>query len=136
MDQDTLVKEQIDAGAEYVTKLDQVLPLTAAFWLKTTLDGRWYLYVAPEQMRTGTGVGLAARPVMQVARELQDPNINPLFTVKLVASDDPLTLAALDYLQLYGGTKPVRVDAPVFGDRAIEGAYLYPLLAAAQGKPA
>jgi hypothetical protein len=34
MDQGQLVSEEIDAGAELVRRLDQYVPVKAAFWVK------------------------------------------------------------------------------------------------------
>ena len=40
MDRGTLVKEEIDAGAEF----DRFAPIKAAFWLKASGDDFRYLY--------------------------------------------------------------------------------------------
>ena len=43
MDQGPLVTEQIDAGAKLVNDFDRRTPLQAAFWLKESEVGEWYL---------------------------------------------------------------------------------------------
>jgi hypothetical protein len=46
MDQEVLVKEQIDAGSELLARLVAGgLDVSAAFWTKAEGDDRWYLYL-------------------------------------------------------------------------------------------
>ena len=48
MDQGPLVIEQIDAGARFLAEFEKKIPVMAAFWLKASEEGSWYLYVASE----------------------------------------------------------------------------------------
>ena len=61
MDQGQLVSEEIDAGAELVRRLDQYVPVKAAFWVKDSEEGQWYLYIASDQI-TDTNLGAAYYP--------------------------------------------------------------------------
>jgi hypothetical protein len=50
MDQTTLVTPEIDAGAELIRRLDRSVPVRAAFWVKDSDEGQWYLYIASDQL--------------------------------------------------------------------------------------
>ena len=53
MDQGPLVIQEVDEGEELVRRLDRVLPVKVAFWLKETEEGPWYLYIASDQIDDG-----------------------------------------------------------------------------------
>lgn len=122
MDPDLLVMEQIEVGAEFLRRLEKNVHVGAAFWLKASVDERWYLYVAsPEITRPDIRTGYGA--LLQAAGSMPAPRIDP-FRVKFVTMDDPLIRAALNVQQLYlagwyrGGQ---------FGGVSVEAAYFYPL---------
>jgi hypothetical protein len=48
-----MLTEEIDAGAELVRRLEKALPVHAAFWVKATEGGPWYLCIASDQLRSG-----------------------------------------------------------------------------------
>lgn len=124
MDQGPLVIEQIDAGMEFVDRLEEHLPVRAAFWMKAADGGRWYLYIASDQINhSPLGAGYAT--VSRVAREMDDPNLDP-FQIKLIGSDDPLARAALDAHHRFVGRMPARFRGSQFGDVSVEEVYLYP----------
>ena len=68
MDQASLVTEEIDAGAELVRRLDKSLPVQAAFWVKDSEGGPWYLSIASDQVRGGD-LDVAYREVLRLTWE-------------------------------------------------------------------
>src|SRR5204863_8074212 len=50
MDQGPLVAEQIDAGARLAAEVQTFKPLDAAFWLRASEDGHWFLYLASHEI--------------------------------------------------------------------------------------
>jgi hypothetical protein len=124
MDQGPLVIEEIDAGADLVHRLDKSLPVSAAFWLKDSEDGSWYLYVASDQI-DDQSIGPAYGEVLRAASEIASSDLDP-FRVKLIPASDPLAQAALDIQRRFPGTMATRIGGTRFGGTSIEGAYLYP----------
>ncbi len=57
MDQGSLVEMQIVDGAKIVEKLrDASFDVTAAWWMRTSEEGLWFLYIASKQVEE---VGIA-----------------------------------------------------------------------------
>ena len=51
MDQSSLVEMQIDDGAKIVEKLrESGFDVVAAWWMKTTEEGQWFLYIASKEV--------------------------------------------------------------------------------------
>jgi hypothetical protein len=50
MDQGPLVTERIDAGAKLASEFQAYKPLDAAFWLKESDVGQWYLHLASHEI--------------------------------------------------------------------------------------
>ena len=50
MDQGSLVTEDTVEGGELVRRLNQFTPVRAAFWLKESEEGPWYLYIASDKI--------------------------------------------------------------------------------------
>lgn len=123
MDQGALVIEQIDAGARFLAEFDKQFPVQAAFWLKESEDGEWYLYVASDQINDH-GIQAAYRQVLRIAGNMLDPNFGA-FQVKLVGMDDLFAQAALDVLRRYPGRVPTRIRHRNFGGVGVEEAYVY-----------
>ena len=124
MDQGQLVSEEIDAGAELVRRLDQYVPVKAAFWVKDSEEKQWYLYIASDQI-TGTNRGAAYGQVLRLAGELAGPYFDP-FLVKLIPTSDPLAQAALEIHHRYPSELVIRLGGTSFGGMGVDGVYLYP----------
>ena len=91
MDQGSLVREQIDAGATFLHEFDKVAHVVLAFWLKESEDGRWVLYVAPCGVNDAN-FDVAYGEVLRIAGEMKDPNLD-VFQIRLLRRDDPLLKA-------------------------------------------
>ena len=50
MDQEVLVEEQIDEGAQFLSEFAKKYSVKAAYWLMPTEDSQWYLYIASDQI--------------------------------------------------------------------------------------
>jgi hypothetical protein len=129
MDQNPLVNEQIDAGADFVSRFEKRLPVTVAFWLKTTDGGEWYLYVASEQVAAGN-LDHGYSEVLTIAGEHPNPYLNP-FRVKLIPATHPLAQAASEINHRFPGRVGARFGNRSFGGVSVEEAYIYPTEAAA-----
>jgi hypothetical protein len=124
MDQGPLVIEQIDAGMGFINRLHEHVPVRAAFWMKATEDGRWYLYVASDKINEHTKQSVYP-VVSRVVRDLGNPNLDQ-FRVRLLGSDDPLARAAIDFQHRFVGRVPTRVRGREFGGFNVVEVYIYP----------
>lgn len=125
MDQGPLVTEQIEAGAKFLAEFGKYVPVQAAFWLKDSEGGEWYLYVASERI-TDDNFDRAYGEVARITDELQDPNFDP-FQVKVIGAEDRLARAAREYQRRFPGKTPPRLRDDIFGGIHVEQAYFYPL---------
>ncbi|MGA2702755.1 MAG: hypothetical protein ABSH35_16890 [Isosphaeraceae bacterium] len=124
MDQGPLVIEQIDAGARFLAEFEKKIPVMAAFWLKASEEGSWYLYVASDEFNYNN-LDVGYREVLRLAGELRDPNFDP-FQVKLIKPGHPLAKAALDVLQRFPGRMATRLHRRNFGGVSVDEVYIYP----------
>jgi hypothetical protein len=119
------VIEEIDAGAELIRRLDRSFPVQAAFWVKESEEGPWYLYVASDQIRDNT-IDAAYGEVLRLAWEMGNPFLDP-FRVKLIATSDPLAQSTLEiHRQFPRSRMATRLGGTSFGGMGVDGVYLYP----------
>jgi hypothetical protein len=123
MDQEPLVTEQVEAGRQFLDEFEKLANVPIAFWLKETEVGRWYLYIASEQV-VSRGTLAAYAQVTQAARGFNDPNFDP-FRIKLIPVEHEYAQAALALLQRYPGKFPTRIPGRVFGVLGVDDAYVY-----------
>jgi hypothetical protein len=129
MDQDPLVREKIDAGAEFLKRFRKTTPVQAAFWLKPAEDdGRWNLYLWSEKF-SDQNFDLAYGEVLRLAKTLQDPNFDP-FEVRILRGENALAQAAIDVYKRYPAKVPTHFNGRSFGGVSVDGVYIYPALAA------
>jgi hypothetical protein len=127
MDQAPLVIDEIEAGREFIKRLDASWPVKAACWLRAEEELR-YLYVALEGL-TDTNTDLAYRDVLRVTQEMKDHYIDP-FRVKVIRLDDRVAKTLLDIYRRFPDRKPPPVNGTVFAGRTVAEMYLYPPLPA------
>lgn len=125
MDQGPLVSEQIDAGARLISEFRKYKPVVAAFWLKASEDGQWFLYLASDKIND-TNFDVAYGEVLRLTAMSQDPWLDP-FQVKVVGADDPVARAILELQRKYPGKNPTRYHGRPFGGLSVEEAYVYPI---------
>lgn len=122
MDTATLVREQIDEGERFVQHLGQSgFDVVVAFWVLTSEDGRWFLYIASHLVDTD---GLAAA-FRRVYSELARSQVRWVSRsdIKLIGSQHPIAVDAIAHRRsrlptVYGGRQ--------LGNMIIEEAYIYP----------
>jgi hypothetical protein len=124
MDQGPLVIEQIDAGANFLREFGKKATVLAAFWLKASEEGLWYLYVASDEF-SDKNLDVAYGEVLRVAGEMRNPYFDP-FQVKLIKGDHPLAKAALEILQRFPGRMATRLHRRNFGGTSADEVYIYP----------
>ncbi len=126
MDQATLVGPQIDDVTKLVDQLRRVgLDVKAAFWLYRSEADQWYLHIASDAVNQ-LGLFEAYKAVGQAMRQLPDLSIGPL-EVKLVAPDDPVAKAVVDFLARRPARRLTQIRGENLGGVHIENAYLYNL---------
>ncbi len=124
MDQGILVIEETDAGADLVRRLNSSVPVRAAFWVKESDEGQWYLYIASDRI-DDTNLRRAYGEVLRLAGQMATPYLDP-FRVKLVPASDPLAQAAIDIHRQFPGKIATRFGGKNFGGMGVDGAYIYP----------
>src|SRR2546421_42190 len=119
MDQNSLVIEESDAGAELVNRFNQKMPVKVAFWVKPVESGQWYLYIASEQI-DDRSLDQGYREVLRLANQNPSPYLDP-FQVKLIPASDPLAQAALEIHRRFPGRMATRVGSKTFGGVSVDG---------------
>lgn len=127
MDQGPLVNDQIEAGKNFVQLFEKYAPLKAAFWLKDSEYGHWFLHLASDAIDTTT-LGVAYGEVVRLAASMPDPKIDVL-QVKLVVRNESL-VRAVEELQRRRPGRAIR-HSGLLGDVNVEEVYVYPMSVAA-----
>jgi hypothetical protein len=125
MDQGPLVTEQIDAGVKLINAFDKYKPVQAAFWVKESVDGQWYLYLASDQI-DDSNFDQAYGEILRVLGAGPHLWLDP-FQVKVIGVDDQMSKAVLDLMHKYPGRMPLRYQGGQLGPVSIEEAYIYPI---------
>lgn len=128
MDPAPLVMDEIEAGREFIERLNASWPVKAACWLRAAEDGERYLYVALEGL-TDTNVDAAYMEVLRITGAMKDRYIDP-FRVKVVRTDSPVARAVLDLYRRFPGRVLTRFSGLVLAGTAVAEAYIYPPLPA------
>jgi hypothetical protein len=127
LDQFPLVNDQIDDGKRLVARLvEEGISVKAAFWVKESETGKWFLYIASALVgRDGDTLAAYGR-LLPVIRQMPQPfDINP-FRVKAVGRSSPIAKAVLALQEHHPGQRGFYHEGTQLGDRYIEGAYIYP----------
>jgi hypothetical protein len=133
MGQEPLVAEQIDAGAEFLREFDSYAPVSVACWLNPTGTDSWYLYVASDEI-DDSNIGVAYGEVLRTLGAKRDRWLDP-FQVRLLNSSDPIAGNAIQIRDRYPASMAARYQSSSMGGMSIEGAYIYPSLAAMKSAP-
>ena len=124
MDQATLVEPEINDVTRLVDQLRRDdFDVKAVFWLYTSEADQWFLYIASDTVDQ-VGITEAYKAVGRAMRRLPDLRISP-FQVKLVAPNDSIAKAVIDFQSKQPARLPTRIRATNLGEAYIESAYLY-----------
>ena len=124
MDTETLVENLLDDGQKLIEALPQNgFPVTAAIWLKTSWNGRWYLYIVSPVV-DAEGITEGYRRLHPLIRQMPEPFGIDVFKVKLIGLENPI---AKDVLAIHPHAPGPRVRwrGISLGNVSIEDAYLY-----------
>jgi hypothetical protein len=125
VDYELLVDDQVDEGKSLITGLvDDGFDVSVAFWVKTSEEGFWFLYIGSTSMRT-MSLADAYRAVYGVIRRIPSTRLS-LSNVKLVDPDNPIAKSAREIRDRYPARLPSRYHGRRLGNMTIEEAYLYP----------
>jgi hypothetical protein len=133
LDTETLVDDKIEDCRKLLEALAAAgFEMTAAFWMRRNDDGKWRFYIVSPLVDTA-GIFEAYRRVQPLIRRRVYPPWADPADVRLIGPSDPL---AKDVLNIYAGPRaprdhPIRWTGIWLGNSSIDGAYLYPLPAAA-----
>ena len=129
MDTDALVINQLDDGQKLIDHLlASGFEVTAACWLKTSNDGKWFLYIA-SPIVDAEGITMAYRRLNPLVRAMPEPFWIDPFEIKLIGSSHPIARDVLNIHVRAPGPRvcPIRWGGIQLGDVSIEGVYLYPI---------
>ena len=133
MDTNTLVNDLIEDGRRIVDQLpSDGFEVTTAFWLKAAEDGDWYFYIVSPVAEPERFNGAYGR-LHTLIRQMPQPHwIDPL-EVKLIGPSNPIAkdVLAIHRSALGPQDRPMRWNGNQLGNVRVDGAYLYPLPAAA-----
>jgi hypothetical protein len=125
MDYELLVDEQIEAGKSLLAGLvHDGFDVTVAFWVRTSEEGLWFLYIGSTSVRT-MSLADAYRVVYGVLRRIPNSEIS-ISNVKIVDADNPIARSAIEVRDRYPARLPTRYNGKRLGNMSIEEAYIYP----------
>lgn len=125
MDTETLVENQIDDGQRLIDQLTRdEFEVLVAFWLKTSEEGAWQLYVASPSVDMEK-LGEAYRKVYASLKRLDQSWVTPS-DIKLLNGTNPVAQDALRVQERSPGRCPTRFHGKRLGNITIEEAYIYP----------
>lgn len=126
MDTTPLVMDEIDAGAEFLKRLDAFKPIVAACWMREAENEERYLYAALDGLAVDNS-DIAYGEVRRIAGQMKDRYVDP-FRVKLIGPAHPVAKAILDIYRRYPAPIPTNFGGQVFGSMAVAEVYVYPPL--------
>jgi hypothetical protein len=125
MDYELLVNEQIEDGKSLLAGLvHDGFDVTVAFWVRTSEEGLWFLYIGSTSVRT-ISLADAYRVVYGALRRVPNTQI-PISNIKIIDADNPITRSAIEVRDRYSARLPTRYNGTKLGNMSIEEAYIYP----------
>ena len=129
MDSQTLVGDQIEAGARVVSRVAQAVPLSIAFWVKPADGRRWTLFLVTPDADSLDGRRRVRQAV--AAAEAGESVWGPLgLRYQLISPNSAVMQDVTGLHEEFYHYLPFNYKGAMLGDVPIEEAYFYPLLAA------
>jgi hypothetical protein len=123
MDHEPLVKEEIDEGLTFLQKIDPILGVKAAYWLKVPYRESWRLHIATDKVKS---VGKYEYfPVLSQAYLEGDYDALDALDITLDLDNDPIAKGVIEYKTKNMTDKGKRLRNQLIGGEYIEGAYIY-----------
>jgi hypothetical protein len=136
MERSVLTELQVDGGKQLLARLvEEGVPVTGAVWLKEAESGRWYLYIVTPLVPEGGATRAAYGRVNAVIDNMPQPFWVNWMEVKVVEPGSSVGKVLQELYKRNPGPAPIRYSGASFGDLPIEGAFVYPPSAVANGKP-
>lgn len=134
MDQEALVEVQIQDGQRLLERLSaEGIPVTAAAWVKESEGGPWYFYlITPLVTEEGGTLPVYRRVGPLVGRMPQPFWVDPM-VVTVAGPASAVGKAICDIAARRPGHVPLSYGGARLGGLSIDGAYVYPPVAAAVG---
>jgi hypothetical protein len=133
MGEELLVKEQIDAGAEFVRDFNDYVAVSVACWVIPADSDNLFLYVASDDL-DDSNIHVAYGEVLRRLSGKGSQRLDP-FQIKLVNSSDPVARDAIQIRDRYPTMRLTRYHGTLIGGINIDGAYIYPPLSAMKSAP-
>jgi len=125
LDQELLVKDRFDEGLRFISQLVRDgFTITVAFWVKTSEEGLWFLYIASPSVNSER-IGDAYRAVYASLRQVPDSGI-ALSDIKLISADNPIAADVQKIQTRYSGRTVIPFGGARLGGLDIETALIYP----------
>ncbi|HVS40583.1 MAG TPA: hypothetical protein VMS17_33820 [Gemmataceae bacterium] len=131
MDQAVLVNEQVQDGRQVLERLSaEGVPVTAAAWVKESEGGPWYFYIVTPLVPADGARTAAYRRIGPLIRGMPQPCwVNPM-EFKVAAPDSDVGKAIREVAGRRPGPIPMPYGSIRLGGLSIDGAYVYPPVAA------
>jgi len=124
VDQDALVTEEINAGAQFLAEFDTVVPIAVAFWLKTSHRKHWTLFVASGKI-TDDNYDKFYDDVGDILQKMDNPDLD-ILRVRLIGIDHPIAHDLLENIRLGKGRIPRNYSGQLLVGTTVEGIHVYP----------
>jgi hypothetical protein len=99
--------------------------VAAAFWVKTAVDGNWYLYLVIDDF-AAKGPNAAYRTLYASWSKLQNPWVQ-FSEIKLIDKNDPLAQSVQRLIMKYGASLATSLQGSVvLGNTTFDELYIYP----------
>jgi hypothetical protein len=125
MDTEPLVEGQIDDGQRLVEQLVRDgFEVSAAFWVKTSEEGLWHLYIASPSVGAEK-LGESYRKVYASLNKTPDSWVSPS-DIKLINDMIPIAQDVIEVRDRHPAKIPTKYHGKRLGSLSINEAYIYP----------
>lgn len=125
---DLLVEQRIDDGRSLIARLlRDGFDVSIAFWVKTSEEGLWFLYIGSRSVDVGSNLGDSYRRLYACLSRGPRLSIS-LSDVKLVNVTNPIAQAATALRNQHSARMLVQYQMPILGGLAVEEVFIYPPL--------
>ena len=133
MGQVSLVIEQIDAGKTFALDFSDYVTVDVAFWINPVDSEEWFLYIASSEINDDN-FDVAYGEVLRRLGSNKNQWLDA-FQIKLLNCDDPLAMHVIEIRNRYSLKFPTRYNGSSIAGIAVDGAYIYPPIAARSPTP-